>query len=385
LFSPFYRGGIALKKILLVTSEYPPYGSGIANVVHALEKRLIQKGQHCKVLSRKGADFNISTPLDRFPGIIGLIPFWQQAAKYISKNTKKYDIIWLHSPMFYRMDDLKNVNVLFSNHTTYSGFYQSYKKTGYTSLLPYYYLLSSLERAMFRKLSNHNSAIVTAVSPSVATEVCNNGLGFLPEVIPNGIDLDSQFQTSLTKQFAREKLAAKGFSKIKTTDFIFLYVGRITEQKRPFKLLSYFRFLKKVIPNAVLIICGKGNLLSKLKKEASGEEGIYLIGYTSAENLGLLFRASDAFISLSCYEGLPLTALEAARHGLPLVLSDISPHRWLIRSRIGRGIIIDDNKNDITQIRDLTSSETKPFYDRAYDWDVIVDRYLTVMENITGQ
>jgi glycosyltransferase involved in cell wall biosynthesis len=364
----------------MVTPEYPPYGSGIANVVLALEKRLIERGIYLKVLSRKGADFNISTPLDRFPGMISLIPYWQQAAKYISKNANKYDAVWLHSPIFYKMGDLNRVKILLSNHTTYFGFYQAYKKSGLTSLLPYYNLISNIEHGMFRELSKHKCYAVTAVSPSVAEEVCNNGLGFHPEVVPNGID--SKVQISLTKQLSRQALAQNHFIALKSTDLVFLYVGRVTEQKQPFHLLSYFRLVKKTIPNAVLVICGKGNLLSKIKKEINFEEGIHLIGYASAENLGLLFKASDLFISLSCYEGLPLAALEAARNGLSLVLSDIPPHRWLIESRIGKGIIICDEPNDLSLINDLTFSETKPFYDKAYDWDVIVDKYLGLIENI---
>jgi glycosyltransferase involved in cell wall biosynthesis len=363
-----------------VTSEYPPYGSGIANVVLALEKRLAKRGQFIKVLSRKGANYNISTSFDKFPGLAGLLPFWQQATKYIANNASNYDVTWLHSPILYKTTDLRNVKILFSNHTTYFGFYQAYKRSGFTSLLPYYYLMSNLEGRMFRDLSKHNDAVITAVSPSVAEEVSNNGLGFLPEVVPNGID--SNVKIPLTKQLARESLA-KGYSiALKADDIVFLYLGRITEQKMPFKLLEYFRAVNQAIPNAVLVICGKGNLLSKLKKEVRSNENIHLIGFASPENLGLLFKASDLFISLSCYEGLPLSALEAARHGLPLILSDIPPHRWLLTSKIGRGIIISDFEHGFKDIEKLSLSNVDLPYNGDYDWEVIIDEYLRLMERI---
>jgi glycosyltransferase involved in cell wall biosynthesis len=348
--------------------------------VFALEKGLEKRGQYIKVLSRKGANYNISTPFDKLPGLAGLLPFWQQATKYIAKNASKYDIIWLHSPIFYKTTGLQNVNILFSNHTTYFGFYQAYKKSGFTSLLPYYCLVSNLERGMFRELSKHNSAVITAVSPSVAQEVSNNGLGFLPEVVPNGIE--SSIKISLSKQLARESLAKDYSLPLKVGDLVFLYLGRITEQKMPFKLLEYFRAVNQVIPNAVLVICGRGNLLSKLKKEVRRNENIHLIGFASSENLGLLFKASDLFISLSCYEGLPLAALEAARNGLPLILSDIPPHRWLLTSKIGRGIIISDFENCSDKIKKLALSSTDLPDNGEYDWEGIIDQYLRLMERI---
>jgi glycosyltransferase involved in cell wall biosynthesis len=345
--------------------------------VFALEKRLEKRGQYVKVLSRKGGNYNIFTPFDRLPGLAGLLPFWQQATKYIAKNASKYNIIWLHSPIFYQMG-LQNLNILFSNHTTYFGFYHAYKKSGFTSLLPYYCFLTNLERGMFLELSKYDSAVVTAVSPSVAQEVSNNGLGFLPEVVPNGID--SSIEVSLSKQFARESLAKDYSLSLKAGDLVFLYLGRITEQKMPFKLLEYFRAIRRVIPNAVLVICGRGNLLSKLKKEVRSNENIHLIGFASPENLGFLFKASDLFISLSCYEGLPLAALEAARHGLPLILSDIAPHRWLLTSKIGRGVIIDDSENRFNEIKKLALSSTDLPSNGEYDWEIIVDQYLKLMD-----
>ena len=47
------------------------------------------------------------------------------------------------------------------------------------------------------------------------------------------------------------------------------------------------------------------------------------------EDVGVYYHASDVFLSASRTEGMPYAVLEAAYCGLPLVLSDIEPHRQL--------------------------------------------------------
>jgi glycosyltransferase involved in cell wall biosynthesis len=47
------------------------------------------------------------------------------------------------------------------------------------------------------------------------------------------------------------------------------------------------------------------------------------------EDMGAYYRAADVFLSASRTEGMPYAVLEAAYCGLPLVLSDIAPHRQL--------------------------------------------------------
>ncbi|MCW7945178.1 hypothetical protein AAW14_25015 [Streptomyces hygroscopicus] len=50
-------------------------------------------------------------------------------------------------------------------------------------------------------------------------------------------------------------------------------------------------------------------------------------GLWQSSVVGALLRTSDAFASASRNEGLPMSVLEALQHGLPMVLSDIPPHR----------------------------------------------------------
>jgi len=79
-------------KLLLATPEYPPYGSGIANVIYILRSYLLKKGVAVDVLSQGGADVNITSTFNA-PGLFRLVPFWQKAVDYILKKSDDYDAI----------------------------------------------------------------------------------------------------------------------------------------------------------------------------------------------------------------------------------------------------------------------------------------------------
>lgn len=350
-----------------------------------LKNKLVERGINVEVLSSSGGDFNIHRFLSTSSGFYGLIPFWEQAARYIIKKANKFDALWMHAPIFLNNYNFDGINTLISFHTTYNGFYEAYRKQGYLFLMAYYELAKTIERHMFKSLNKNNTLQVTAVSPSVAEEISANGLCYSPKVIYNGIEINKN--CSMSKQTAREYLNSKYLQNFLKNDFILLYIGRITEQKRPFEMLNYFKKIKAINPNTRLIICGKGNLLYKLKEKAKFEQKVTILGYVSSEDLNIMMKASDAFLSLSCYEGFPLAVLEAAAQGLPLILSDIPPHVQVIRSKIGTGVILSEKyevpepKKILEHINELKSSAEVNINKviQNFSWDAITNQYLKLL------
>ncbi|MGB9614663.1 MAG: glycosyltransferase [Fervidobacterium sp.] len=225
--------------VLLVTPEYLPYGSGIANVVYALRGYMLKKGINVDILSRGGADVNIANSFNVFPGLAGLVPFWQQAVDYMAQRTNDYDVVWLHSPILTSTKKLRYANkVMVSFHTTYYGFYQAYKTHAIYRLLPYYYFATKLEHHFLKQLSYNNNVTVTAVSPSVAEEVRRNGLTLFPHVVPNGLEISNCMV--LDKYNARVFLQQEDSLQLSEKDQVLLYIGRVTEQKQPLLLMDLF-------------------------------------------------------------------------------------------------------------------------------------------------
>jgi len=368
--------------ILLVSHEYPPYGSGIANAVYALRRELLKKGVNVDVLSQGGAEINITNAFTNLPGLAGLIPFWQQAVDYISRVFKDYDIIWLHAPLLVNTRKLRHTKkVMISFHTTYYGFYTAYKKHSILRLLPYYYLANKLENHFLNQLSHNKNVIITAISSSIADELSSNGLIFSPHIIPNGFESD--YHGAFDKYNARAILQQKYSLQLSEKDQLFLYIGRITEQKQIFLLVNLFKKINSNSnSNIHLIIIGSGNLFKKLNQKSYSEYNIHILGYVPSGILSIAQEAADAYILLSCYEGLPLTVLEAASFNLPLILSDIPAHRWMIKSRMVNGLLIDSVNPSPTKIINFLNAGIKEKkVKRAHNWEKVADQYMQIFLN----
>jgi glycosyltransferase involved in cell wall biosynthesis len=96
-----------------------------------------------------------------------------------------------------------------------------------------------------------------------------------------------------------------------------LYVGRLSQEKGIFTLVDAIKGLH--IP---LRIAGDGPIAHAVKAyvNASGMKNIFFEGYTSGQELAMLFQQS-AFIVLpsECYENAPMTLLEAYSYGKPVL------------------------------------------------------------------
>jgi glycosyltransferase involved in cell wall biosynthesis len=375
-------------KVLLVTQEYPPFGSGIANAVCELQKTLIEQGFQAYTLSNRGADINVQSTFQFFPGMSGTIPVWINLAKYVSKIANEFDLVWLHSPIILNGEKLRNVKrMMISMHTTYYGFYHACRRSNMKRYLPYYYVASKFERHFFKQISKNDRAIFTAVSPSVAEEAHQNGVSRFPYVVPNGVS--KNFKSSLDKQSARkilEKLTSICFSE---NDKLFLFVGRLTDVKQSRLLVSLFERITLTKPNYHLILIGSGNLFGRIRSRFRKKSNIHTLGYFSHRYLPIPLKAADAFISLSCYEGLPLAVLEAASFNLPLILSNIPAHKWILDAGAGHGILVNPCSFTHEEIVSFIDCLDKCKYaprtlKEQFSWSSIVEKYMQLFNDFSN-
>jgi glycosyltransferase involved in cell wall biosynthesis len=86
-------------------------------------------------------------------------------------------------------------------------------------------------------------------------------------------------------------------------------------------------------PETRLVIIGNGPErppLARLSAQAGIGERVEFTGEVDRQSVYERMLASDIFISASRVEGLPLAVMEAMACGLPVVLSDIPPHREIV-------------------------------------------------------
>jgi len=112
------------------------------------------------------------------------------------------------------------------------------------------------------------------------------------------------------------------------------FVGRLTQIKRPDRLLDIASQMveRKVAVN--FLVAGEGELFEECKERARRENlPVTFLGWR--KDIDKLFAASDIAILTSDNEGIPLTLIQAAQAGLPIVAPAV-------------GSISDIVENDVT-------------------------------------
>ena len=105
------------------------------------------------------------------------------------------------------------------------------------------------------------------------------------------------------------------------------HVGRFNPQKNHSFLIDIFAALLKKEPNAVLLLVGGGEDMTKIQAKAQImgiAEHVRFLGVRS--DVADLMQAMDVFLFPSLYEGLGIALIEAQTAGLPCVVSDTIPH-----------------------------------------------------------
>ncbi len=157
---------------------------------------------------------------------------------------------------------------------------------------------------------------ITVVSRKIKKDLQNNfGLEKI-KVIYNPVDFQK------IQILKNEQLSSK-YQKLFQNSFVFINIGRLTEQKGQYYLIRAFRDVKKKTENTKLIILGEGPLrkkLEKLIKTLGLENDVFLLG--NRANVYKYLANSNCFILSSLWEGLPNTLLEAMAVGLPAISTD---------------------------------------------------------------
>ncbi|MBD5379928.1 MAG: glycosyltransferase family 4 protein [Bacteroides sp.] len=108
---------------------------------------------------------------------------------------------------------------------------------------------------------------------------------------------------------------------------VYLFIGNLINRKNPKFLIESFKRLND--ENKLLIIMGDGPLMGECIELVGDNKNIRLIGAQP----GTLYylQIADFYISASLSEGFPTAVLEAMGVDVIPILSDIAPHREMIK------------------------------------------------------
>jgi glycosyltransferase involved in cell wall biosynthesis len=141
--------------------------------------------------------------------------------------------------------------------------------------------------------------------------------------VQNGIDTDVFFPSPKNeKENLRKRLNLPAGVRI------FISSGHLSKGKDPLFLIRNWAECLNGHRDVQLVFIGDGKLREECEKECKNIENIHIIGRIN--NVVDYLRASDYFISSSHSEGLPNAVLEALACGLPVLLSNIGPHKEIV-------------------------------------------------------
>jgi glycosyltransferase involved in cell wall biosynthesis len=152
-------------------------------------------------------------------------------------------------------------------------------------------------------------------------------------VVPNGVDL-TRFTPAPGGGPDRDTLPA--LSGIGPDTPLVVCVGRLCPQKGQDVLLRAWPRVSAALPAARLVLVGEGPALRSLLRDAP--PGVLFAGGTA--DTAPWYRAADAVVLPSRWEGMALAPLEAMACGRPVVLTDVSGARESVPPADAAGAVV---------------------------------------------
>lgn len=131
-------------------------------------------------------------------------------------------------------------------------------------------------------------------------------------VLPNGVD--TSLFGGASRCDARKRMG------IPESALVFLFAGRLYQEKGVDVLLSAFRSFRNRPAETVLAFAGDGPMGEAVAAAAREDPAIRALGFVPPENMPEMLAASDILVHPSvCREGLPTAVLEAGAAGKAIV------------------------------------------------------------------
>lgn len=394
-------------KILLVTPEYPPYnigGGGI--VVQGIAETLSSRGHKVIVVS---GYYPTKSCFERVvvthEGQIKIfwLPLIPTPKTHIHLKTvmppnifSAFYLVRLFSKLNFRVFHLHGFGHLFIDFTallctlirkpyilTLHGFPHSPQKLGGIIKFLYYLYLSTAGR-----LTLHKACKVTVISSAIKKEALAYGVDENRiEVIPNGLNLTKYNHIENSIEFRRK-------FEIDLNDKLIVAAGILHERKGFQYLIMAMPLIESQYENIKLVIMGRdggyGKKLKELTRQLKVEDKIIFTGFLDFKMKLMAINEAEVFVIPSLVEPFGLVALEAMAIQIPIVATKVDGLKEVLKDckiaimvkpyssqELAKAIInIVSNLNLIESFSEKTKNKLKDL-----DWDVIIDRYLSIYSN----
>jgi len=171
-----------------------------------------------------------------------------------------------------------------------------------------------------------------------------------------------------------------------------VYLNRIVKMKGIERGINVFKLVQKKIPEARLLIIGKGEdsyikEIKQLIKELNLSKNITFEGFIDENKKFELLGKSHLIINPSYLEGFGLVNIEANRMGTPAMVFNVRGCRDSVKDGISGKISINDDfesmaENIIKYYNDETLRKSSWEYSNKFDWDIQAEVFFKELERI---
>ncbi len=167
---------------------------------------------------------------------------------------------------------------------------------------------------LIEKILAARTSVLIAIGTKVRDDLVAAGIG--------RTDKYRVFFPGLPAPKAIAKVTAQSALGISTETLYITFVGRLTQIKRPDRLLDVASECKARGLDLRFLVAGEGELFESSKARCLREQlNVTFFGWRS--DIDQIFAASDIAILTSDNEGIPLTLIQAAQAGLPIVATSV--------------------------------------------------------------
>ena len=171
-----------------------------------------------------------------------------------------------------------------------------------------------------------------------------------------------------------------------------LFLGRMVPEKCPDLVIKAFQSLQPAGWKLVLVGSDTSSAYkAQLLELADNNPNVLFAGELLGTRLAEIVRGAGLCVLPSDVEGLPMVMLEAMAEGIPIVASDIPPHRQLLGNN--RGVLFRRGDLDsciqkmewaICNTPDLKrmTAHAKVYVRSNYNWDQITATFLNLYESL---
>ncbi len=316
--------------IALFTDSFLPTKSGIVTVVLQLRKVLLDMGHHVVIVTVNTHDGDTAAAVENDPNILRIksmpggpfgipdqfigFPHEKKIINFLKLH--KIEIIHSHTEFLVAhaakfAGKKLHIPVIATTHTLWEDFYKYYLFAG--KLIPVKVIRRVVKRlyTKFYALINvsqkaHDYFKQPFILPNTSSAI-----------IPNALDSDTFLKCTISKSEVQQIKKQWG---IKNSDVVFLFLGRIVEEKRVDELLDICMRVIQRNRHIKILFVGAGTAIQRLERKSRPvSDRIIFTGYVPWTQVHSYYQLGDVFITASLSEMHSMTVLEALQSGLPVI------------------------------------------------------------------